>query len=78
MASQCQASLTVVGSRPSQSARIDYHEPFALGRQGESLVERDEGECLGMLLSGHDGGCQLERIARPQRVDAEEAHCGVA
>ena len=51
----------------------DDSKSFQPRRTRQYLVERDELEGFRMVLGGHQGGTELHRVGRRERMDTNEA-----
>ncbi len=57
----------------SASGRVDEREPLLAGGVGEAVVEGDELQGRRATFGGYEGGAELERVRRTERMDAEKA-----
>jgi hypothetical protein len=53
----------------------ERHDEETLESRGKAktFVERDEVDSARAIATPHQGGCKLERVGGPQRMDGEEA-----
>ena len=61
----------------SKAGAIPHREPFALGSDGEPVVEADELERRGPPFGRQEGGSELEGVRGAERMDPEEAPGGL-